>query len=169
MFSVITAPAPLTDYAVRIFLAGGITGCPDWQASAVERLRDLYASWPFVHDEDLQILNPRRPVWPEDFPQDGEARKQIAWEASALDSADVILFWFPGGHQVQPIALFELGRWSYTQKPVLVGAAPQYTRRFDIVEQMRLSNKSVYQNLEDCCSAAYLAAGLRAARLTNSP
>ena len=38
-----------------IFLAGGITGCPDWQKHVVTTLRDL----------PVRIYNPRRSDFPE--------------------------------------------------------------------------------------------------------
>ncbi|CED92441.1 hypothetical protein [Actinomyces succiniciruminis] len=44
----------------QIFLAGGITGCPDWQADAIQMLTEL-------GPDNLVIANPRRqhPIPPE--------------------------------------------------------------------------------------------------------
>lgn len=39
---------------MNLFLAGGITGCPDWQQELVQLLRDA----------DLILLNPRRAHFP---------------------------------------------------------------------------------------------------------
>jgi hypothetical protein len=111
-----------------LFLAGGITGCPDWQAEIVDRLSDI---------EDLTILNPRRADFPIDDPSAAEA--QITWEFRHLRQATLILFWFPK-ESICPIALYELGAW--TVKPgfrqLLVGVDPEYSRRQDVVIQTRL-------------------------------
>jgi hypothetical protein len=82
-----------------VFLAGGITGCPDWQAEVVRMLADA----------PLALLNPRR----EDFPihDPAAAPAQIEWEYRHLGKADAALFWFPC-ETLCPIALDELGAWS---------------------------------------------------------
>lgn len=51
-----------------VFLAGGITGYPDWQAEARELLDDTH----FV------VCNPRRPTF--DVTDPNAAGDQIAWE-----------------------------------------------------------------------------------------
>jgi len=106
-----------------IFLAGGITGCPNWQAEMVELLRET----------NLVLLNPRR----DNFPPDA-AREQITWEHSHLHKADAILFWFPC-ETVCPIVLYELGAWSMTDKPIFVGVHPDYQRRQDVEIQTELA------------------------------
>lgn len=87
-----------------IFLAGGITGCPDWQAQAVAELsRDDGTGrplWPCT------IFNPRRAQFPMDDPT--AAEEQITWEYNGLRVADIVAFWFCK-ETVQPIVLFELG------------------------------------------------------------
>ena len=113
-----------------LFLAGGITGCPDWQ----RRLRDELA------DTSLTLLNPRRAQFPIDDPR--AAPVQIEWEHRHLRRATAILFWF-AAEQLQPIALYELGAWSMTDKPLIVGAHPDYVRRDDVVIQTRLARPDV--------------------------
>ena len=108
-----------------LFLAGGITNCPDWQAKMVNFLSNTY----FI------ILNPRRRNFPINDP--GAAHEQIRWEFIYLRKADFLCFWFPK-QSICPIALYELGAWSMTQKPVFVGCHPQYPRRLDIEEQTSL-------------------------------
>lgn len=108
-----------------LFLAGGITGCKDWQ-SAVSTL---------IGDEQILTVNPRRAEWPEN--ETAAVRQQIEWEHWWLRRCDAVLFWFPDG-PVQPIALYELGCWSNTDKPMAVGADPTYVRRFDVKHQTRL-------------------------------
>jgi Nucleoside 2-deoxyribosyltransferase like len=125
-----------------IFLAGGISGVQDWQGRAVERLRP---HWPVIY-------NPRRTVFPAG---DETGREQIVWEFDHLRLADAILFWF-SYETVQPIALYELGRWAESGKPVVVGAHPEYGRRFDVVEQLRLARPGmpVHAELEAVCAEA---------------
>jgi hypothetical protein len=48
----------------------------------------------------------------------------------------VVLFWFPAGPSVQPIALYELGKIAAGPKPIAVGADPGYGRRRDVVLQL---------------------------------
>ena len=124
MARVITA-VERPDAAPRVFLAGGISNCPDWQAEVIRDAADL----------DVSLYNPRRPGGA--FTDDGGAADQIRWEFQALNRADLILFWFCA-ETIQPIVLFELGRWSATTKPLVVGAHPSYPRRLDVVEQLAL-------------------------------
>src|SRR5215207_2018861 len=82
-----------------IFLAGGITDCPNWQAEARAQIEEIA---PLVH-----VLNPRRSVdidWT-------DSREQIEWEFYAMAQAESRLFWFPASESHQAIALYELGRW----------------------------------------------------------
>lgn len=51
-----------------VFLAGGITGCPDWQAAVVR----------MVGDANVVLLNPRRENFPMDDPK--ASLDQILWE-----------------------------------------------------------------------------------------
>ncbi len=140
-----------------VFLAGGISGCPDWQADAVNQLADL----------PIAILNPRRADFPIDDPSAAEG--QIRWEYEHLRQADVIVFWFPdSGPITQPIALFELGAHAATGKAIAVGCDPGYIRRADVVYQMGLVRPelTVHRDLASVCADArrhLLAAGWDAA------
>ena len=120
---------PKDDYSGKIdlFLAGGISNCPDWQTDAALTLETM---------DELVVANPRRS---EGLEKTGvEAAKQIAWEHDALKRADTILFWFPE-ETLCPITLFELGvQVGKLDKKMFVGAHPNYARRFDIVQQMSL-------------------------------
>lgn len=113
----------------KLFLAGGITDCPDWQSRAHELCRYL----------DIVVLNPRRANFLRDPSAD---REQIAWEHIALRRADVILFWFCE-EAIQPISLYELGAWSMTSKRLAVGAHPNYARRPDVLIQTELVRPDV--------------------------
>jgi hypothetical protein len=114
---------PPTKLLPTLFLAGGITGCPDWQAEAVETLK----SW------DITLINPRRSNF--DVTDKKMEEEQIRWEYFHLNKADAILFWFPK-ETVCPITLYELGRWITSGKPIFVGCDPEYTRKRDLEIQL---------------------------------
>lgn len=113
-----------------LFLAGGISGCPDWQSDVVSLLRH----------EPVTILNPRRTDFPIHDPS--AASQQIMWEHQHLRMAEAILFWFPRETLV-PIGLYELGAWSMTKKPLFIGVHPQYPRRQDVELQTKLARPDV--------------------------
>lgn len=113
-----------------LFLAGGISGCRDWQREVAAALEAI----------DLTVLNPRRgQFWAGD---EAAAREQIGWEFAHLRRASARLFWFPP-ETVCPIALFELGAWTRSPEPLFVGTDPAYARRFDVIEQLRLARPDV--------------------------
>ena len=113
-----------------VFLAGGISSCPNWQAQILELLRDT----------DWLVLNPRREDFDLSDPQMAEA--QIEWEYRHLALSDAIAFWFPP-QTLCPITLYELGKWSMTDKPLLIGVDTAYARRFDVITQTRLARPDV--------------------------
>lgn len=121
-------PGMSTDPSV--FLAGGITGCPDWQAQFVT----------FLADHGVTLLNPRRANFPIGDPD--AARGQIEWEHRHLRRADAIVFWFCAA-TIQPIALYELGAWSMTHKPLAIGVEPGYEREQDVRIQTELARPDV--------------------------
>lgn len=108
-----------------IFLAGGITDCPDWQSDVIERLEK----------SNIMIFNPRRKNFP--IHDQTAAQKQIEWEHKYLRKVEMILFWFPK-ETLCPIVLYELGAWSMTDKPIFLGIHPEYKRRQDVEIQTRL-------------------------------
>lgn len=129
---------------VTLFLAGGITGCPDWQAEIVDMLSDT----------NLVLFNPRRANFPIDDPTASHA--QILWEHIYLKRADRILFWFPKENAAGcPIALFELGAWLKSDKPVFVGVEPGYVREQDVRIQASLERPllEVVSTLDDLARA----------------
>ncbi len=113
-----------------IFLAGGISGCRNWQ----QRMANLLAG------SRLAVLNPRRDEFPLNDPDAG--RQQITWEFQHLRQATARLFWFPP-ETLCPIALFELGGWMKTREPLFVGMHPNYARRFDLEMQLHLARPDV--------------------------
>jgi hypothetical protein len=108
-----------------LFLAGGISNCPDWQTSLAAQLETT----------DWTLLNPRRADF--DSSNTTLAEEQILWEHDHLRLATAIAFWFPP-QTLCPITLYELGAWSMTQKPLFVGTDPEYARRLDVMVQTRL-------------------------------
>ncbi|WP_151482664.1 nucleoside 2-deoxyribosyltransferase domain-containing protein [Streptomyces albicerus] len=125
-------PTAYTGEAASVFLAGGITNCPDWQRRAVLRLDALGSL--------AVVFNPRREAYAFDRPE--AAREQIAWEYAHLQRADVILFWFCA-EAVQPIALYELGAHAARGSRIAVGTHPAYERRLDVTEQLRHARPDV--------------------------
>jgi Nucleoside 2-deoxyribosyltransferase like len=115
---------------VSLFLAGGITGCPDWQEDMIEKLKDLH----------LVLFNPRRASFP--IEDKAVTRVQIEWEHMHLRKATAISFWFPY-ETLNPIVLYELGAWSMTEKKLFVGVHPGYQRRQDVQIQTALARPDV--------------------------
>ncbi len=113
-----------------VFLAGGITGCPDWQQELVALL----------DNSDLILFNPRRADFPIDDPS--AALEQITWEHNYLRTADAVSFWF-AKDTLQPITLYELGSWSMSDKPIFIGVHPEYPRRQDVEIQTKLIRPEV--------------------------
>jgi hypothetical protein len=113
-----------------LFLAGGISNCPDWQSALLEDLRDT----------DWVVFNPRRADF--DAGNSELARGQIEWEHRHLRRSSAIAFWFPP-QTLCPITLYELGAWSMTDKALFVGVDPMYARRLDVLEQTRLVRPDV--------------------------
>jgi hypothetical protein len=147
----------LSPVVPSVFLAGGITGCPDWQSSIIPDLsRKLNKlSWP----SSMVIINPRRVSW-DMKDSEGTAREQIRWEHHYLQQADIISFWFPE-ETLCPITLFELGKkicrpsntFGLQQIPV-VGVHPRYVRRLDIEVQCSLERSvPVVYSLKELVSA----------------
>ena len=135
-----------------VFLAGGISGCPDWQKELVDKLRDT----------DLIIYNPRQAHFPMGDKEAG--LRQIKWEAHYLEKPSCIIFWFPM-ETICPIVLFELGSWSMTEKPIFVGCHPDYSRRFDVETQLVIRRPDVKVVYDLKCLADQLSAHVEEPRL----
>jgi hypothetical protein len=110
-----------------VFLAGGISSCPDWQAEVPALLGEHV---------NAVLLNPRQASF--DVSDPSASRRQVFWEEDHLERADVLFFWFPdSGPVVQPIALLELGRYvAAGNRPAVVGADSGYARRQDVLLQL---------------------------------
>ena len=134
--NIITAPHDLYDletaHAPSLFLAGGITNCPDWQSAMIEELRCQSVC------ADLTIYNPRRTDF--DIKNPRASEEQICWEFAKLRDADIVSFWFAPG-SVNPIVFYELGMWGNSRegRPMCVGCDHEFTRIPDVVMQTRLA------------------------------
>jgi NADH:ubiquinone oxidoreductase subunit F (NADH-binding) len=126
----IEAPNEYSGGATSLFLAGGITGTRDWQATVAHQLSGL----------PLVILNPRRRDFSSSDPT--AAEEQIAWEFRHLRKAAAVLFWF-SPETLCPIALFELGGRAASSQPLFVGTHPEYERKLDVEIQLRLARPEV--------------------------
>lgn len=119
----------------RIFIAGGISGCPDWQSELEKRIRTE-----LKFNDDVVLVNPRRNDMTEFTAE--ENRDQIDWESQQLACADVIWFWFPW-YTLCPITLFELGKSLNSSAKLIVGCHPAYQRARDVQHQLLLSRPDV--------------------------
>ncbi|MFW6242977.1 MAG: nucleoside 2-deoxyribosyltransferase domain-containing protein [bacterium] len=128
----------------KLFIAGGITNCPDWQSELISYLEDI---------DNLTIYNPRRENFPIHDPK--AAEEQITWEYLKLKESDIISFWFSSG-SLNPIVLYELGKWgtSETNKKIVVGVDPDYERKQDVRVQTKLAKPDIFvvNNLESLSS-----------------
>lgn len=130
-----------------IFLAGGITGCDDWQSDLVEELQDLDDSGLFDL-RGLVIFNPRR----DDFDVMDMTVKveQIKWEHKCLEKCDICSFFFPASESVQPITLYELGKYSRDHLSV-VSIQEGYKRAEDVKIQLALDGNfgAIYRSYDE--------------------
>ncbi len=132
--------------SLKIFLAGGISNCPNWQADAISYFSK-------VSEFDFTVYNPRRDSFPIDDPKATE--QQTVWEYNHLRESDIILYWFSKG-SLNPIVLYELGMWgNSSDKMIFVGIDPGYERAQDVIIQTALARPElhIYNNLEDMISS----------------
>ena len=137
-------PQPVESYENSLFVAGAITGAPDWQSDFAHNLRDT----------DLILLNPRREIY--DSLDPDALREQIRWEHDGLRNSSAISFWFPAGALCM-ISLYELGSWAHWRdengqpKPLFVAAQPNYARYDDVIIQLELErpDMQVLASLEE--------------------
>jgi len=129
-------PLPMKFSKTGIFIAGGISDCPDWQQDVVDIIDNDY--W--------DVVNPRRVGG---FDRTGDtAEAQITWEHTALTMSTVYLFWFPK-ETLCPITLFEYGmaleRAANRKIMVAAGWHEDYQRAFDLGVQSKLAKLSPQQ------------------------
>lgn len=130
---VITAVEPIEMGYPSVFLAGGITNCPEWQDVVIKKL---------VGRKQGTLLNPRRKNFPIDDPN--AAKEQIMWEFEALTAVDIFSMWFSNAPSDQPICMYELGRYLVLKAiygdldRVAIGIETGYKRESDVRIQTEL-------------------------------
>lgn len=151
MINIVTAPEENLSIDVmnskKIFLAGGITGCSDWQSDFLSKCQEKLK---YCSSSLFTIYNPRRPNF--SISDSNIIEQQIVWEFKHLKEADLIIFWF-AKETLNPIVLYELGMWGNSRdKNIIIGVDPDYLRKEDVEIQTRLARPSVYpicQNIEE--------------------
>jgi len=131
---------------VHMFLAGGITNCPDWQKEVLEKLKII---------DHLTIYSPRRANFPIGDPN--AAEEQITWEYEHLMTADILFFWYSRG-SLNPIVMLEYGKYALaTERPVIIGVDPEYERKQDVEIQTKLARPQlpIYDSLDDMVNAVF--------------
>ena len=116
----------------RVFVAGGISNCPDWQEEFTDKFTE--------YGDHLVMYNPRRNDF--DITNPNMSSEQIEWEYGRIDESNHMVFWFPE-ETLCPITLFELGVASQNCHVLYVGCHPNYARKFDVVKQLSLSRPYV--------------------------
>lgn len=132
----------LDDNEVVVFLAGGITNCPNWQENVINELRSSEDEL-----ENLVVINPRRENFPIDDPN--ASNDQITWEFNALEACDIFSMYFCDSPSDQPICMYELGRNIYKkseedesyEKRIVITCEKGYKRRGDVEIQTELATK----------------------------
>lgn len=84
----------------------------DWQQRVINKLAN----------EDIAILNPRRPDWDSSWEQtidNPQFREQVEWELDSLAYASIVLMYFDPSTK-SPISLLELGLHAKDDKLVVV-------------------------------------------------
>lgn len=134
-----------------VFLAGGITGCEDWQTDFAERFD--------ADDTSVILANPRRAEFG-DVTDPVLGDEQIGWECEYLDQAEHVIFWFPNTAACI-MTQHELGgalereriaeRSGKPERRVLIGVELGYMREFDVHTQARKKTPwiDVVDNLDD--------------------
>lgn len=124
------------------FLAGGITGCHDWQKEVLEHIKELDD---IVTLDRLTLFNPRRPFF--NVLDKNASKEQIRWEFDAINRSNIFSMYFAASESVQPISLYELGRVAGRYAEHFISIPPEYLiitiengykRAFDVIEQIEL-------------------------------
>ena len=90
--------------AVSVFLAGGISGCPNWQKEVIEHLGD------YPDTDDLIVFNPRGDIFEKDEIDKDDLYVQWRWENYFLKNIDIFSIYFCEGKS-QSFSMYELGKF----------------------------------------------------------
>jgi len=149
---VITAPEDYTRQKndVFCFLAGGITGCPNWQNKVLQKLTEY-------DPENLVIFNPRRKNF--DVTNEDATYEQINWEFYYLNHMNIFSMYFCA-NEIQPICLYELGRYVEVMKNnypgdfenrIIITIEHGYPRSSDVLQQTYLAFNGRTPNIHLLC------------------
>lgn len=144
MVTVVTAPEKIEFPvgSIRIFLAGGIQKCREWQKELIDMFKHLNI------DTDIYLINPRRDNFPIDDPNATE--EQITWEFDMLEECDFFTMFFDNSDSDQPICFYELGRniermkqkfHKIWQNNIIITCDKNFKRVQDVVIQTKLATK----------------------------
>jgi hypothetical protein len=143
MIEIVQAPSETVSKGIKLFIAGGIRNCPQWQNLLIDKLQNEEEIKEEIGDSDIKIIifNPRC----NDIP---EEEAQVKWEYNKLKQSDIISFWFSEG-SVNPITLFEYGSHLYSE--IIVGCHNEYERKSNVIIQTGLARPDlkVNENFED--------------------
>ena len=109
MSKTIKAPADLED-GFLVFLSGSVAG-DDWRAALMKKMKD----------HDMIFLDPRRGDWDSSWKKtrdDPKFSKQVKWELSGLEKADVIALYFDAASE-SPISLLEFGLFAQSGRLIV--------------------------------------------------
>jgi len=150
MLKILEAPSKLKSLnKIKLFLAGGISNCPNWQNEIIEKIKS--EKYPQTKNmfEHTDIFNPRRKKMSKKISRN-KLKEQIIWEHNKLKESNIILFWFSKG-SLNPITLFEYGKYLPTAMRLVVGIDPEYERKDDVIIQTRVirTSQKINNSLED--------------------
>lgn len=142
MVTVVTAPNKMKfpELATKIFLAGGIQKCDEWQQKIINMFKESDIK------ENIYLINPRRENFPIDDPN--AAEEQITWEFEMLEQCDMFTMLFLDSESDQPICFYELGRniermkqrfpqsW---EKRIVISSDSNFKRVQDVLIQTKLA------------------------------
>jgi hypothetical protein len=100
--------------------------------------------------KNICILNPRRDDWDSSWKQDiehAEFNEQVNWELSALEQANLIVFYF-APETKSPVSMLELGLFAHTGK-VVVCCPEGFWRKGNIDIVCERYNIEQVNNLEE--------------------
>ena len=135
---VITAPDKIwSEQNWNVFLAGGITGCTNWQEQVIAELIHLSDYYDL---SNVVIFNPRREEF--DVTDKTAEFEQIKWEHERLKNCDIFSCFFEANESLHPITLYEMGKWS-TKRPSVITVQKGYLRERDVLIQTALDKLQV--------------------------
>ena len=110
---------------LRVFLGGTIDNGKsiDWQKTLIGELNSCDTVHPII------VYNPRRDEWPSSEDHD-EINKQVNWELSHLEDADIIVMNILGNSK-SPISLMEIGLFAKNHK-LIVFCNPNFYRFYNV-------------------------------------